>query len=110
MSLLRRGTETVTVFAEEDVVVDGAIRTRPSSVGVVCRAAVQPVGTPTEEWDGGVLTKSQYRLRLCNWPGEPLGAQSLVEWRGRRYAVVGEPQIYTGSRQTAHVDYIIERR
>ena len=44
MSLLNRGTEVVTVFPEEVTTdADGNTRTRPSTVGVVARAVVQPM-------------------------------------------------------------------
>lgn len=44
MSLLQRGTELVTVFPEEVTTdIDGNTITRASSVGVVCRAVVQPI-------------------------------------------------------------------
>ena len=57
----------------------------------------------------GFETTSKYRLRLVGYPSL-LGAQSQVEWNGKRYAIDGEPRIYNGSRRTAHVDYVIERR
>lgn len=113
MSLLHRGTELVTVFAEEVTTDDdGNVKTRPSAVGVVARAVVQPLGTPTEgkeESDVGYISESRYRLRLTNWRGGLLGPQSQVEWQGRRYSVHGEPKIFTGSPQTAHIDYEIRR-
>jgi hypothetical protein len=109
MSLLNRGTETVTVYPEEAVTdADGNTRTRPSAVGVVVRAVVQPVGTPTEGQDGGFETTSKYRLRLVGYSGV-LGAQSQVDWQGKRYAIDGEPLQYNGSRRTAHVDYTVVR-
>ncbi len=41
MSLLNRGTDTVTVYPEEVTTnADGNTRTRPSAVGVLCRAVV----------------------------------------------------------------------
>ena len=53
MSLLHRGTETVAVYPEETTTdADGNTVTRPSSVGVVLRAVVQPVGTSTDGQDG----------------------------------------------------------
>lgn len=112
MSLLRRGTETVVVYPEELVPdADRNPRTRPSAVGVVTRAVVQPLSAPSEDDQGiGFLSESRYRLRLTGWTGDLLGPQSQVEWRGKRYSIVGEPQIYNGSAATAHVDYLIERR
>jgi hypothetical protein len=57
----------------------------------------------------GFATESKYRLRLVGYP-TVLGAQSQVEWNGKRYSIDGEPKIYNGSRRTAHVDYVIKRR
>ncbi|MDV6310275.1 hypothetical protein R4227_09355 [Gordonia amicalis] len=56
----------------------------------------------------GYINSSKYRLRLVGYP-EVLGAQSAVEWRGKRFTLDGDPLIYTGSTRTAHVDYRISR-
>lgn len=105
MSLLNRGTETVTVFAEEVTTdSDGNTVTRPGTVGVVCRAVVQPLSS-TEDAD---VTTSKYRLRLVRY-SDLLGAQSAVEWNGKRYVIDGDPLIYNGSRRTARVEYTIVR-
>ncbi|BBX06935.1 hypothetical protein [Mycolicibacterium aichiense] len=113
MSLLRRGTEIVTVYPEETVTdSDGNKFTRAGSVGVVVKASLQPISS-TENADGGFHADTRYRLRLAGgWPtgGGILGAQAQVEWRGKRYSIEGDAMIYTGSRQTAHVDYLISRR
>jgi hypothetical protein len=83
VSLLHRGTETVTVFPEETFTdADCNTRTRPSSVGVVVRAVVQPM-TSTEHQTVGFETESKSRLRLAQ-------------------AVRRDPRIYNGSRRTAH--------
>ena len=87
----------------------GDLRTRASSTGVVCRAVVQPIAAPTEDQSIGFETRSKYRLRLVGYP-DVLGAQSQVEWQGKRYAIHGEPRIYGGSRRTSHVDYVMVRR
>jgi hypothetical protein len=106
MSLLHRGTDQVTVFAEAvRTDSDGNTVTKPGTVGVVCRAVVQPLSSI--EGDEG--TTSKYRLRLVGYSGL-LGAQSAVEWNGMRYAIDGEPKVYNGSRRTAHVDYVMVRR
>jgi hypothetical protein len=39
-----------------------------------------------------------------------LGAQSQIEWDGKRYSIEGDAMIYNGSRRTAYVDYLIVRR
>lgn len=106
MSLLNRGTDQVTVFAETVVTdSDGNTITKPGTVGVLTRAVVQPLSS-TEDADG---TTSKYRLRLIGYP-DLLGAHSAVEWNGKRYALDGEARIYNGSRRTAHVDYVMVRR
>lgn len=69
---------------------------------------VQPISS-TENADGGFNTESRYRLRLINYPNI-LGAQSQIEWRGKRYAIDGDPLIFNGSRRTAHVVYVVVRR
>ncbi|OKH76251.1 hypothetical protein EB73_03215 [Mycobacterium sp. SWH-M3] len=109
MSLLHRGTETVTVYPEEVTTdSDGNTITRPSAVGVVARAVIQPL-TSTEDAAVGFQTESRYRLRLVGYP-TLLGAQSQIEWNGKRYSVEGDPRIFNGSRKTAHVDYVMVRK
>lgn len=108
MSLLNRGTEVVTVYPEELVFdSDGNKLTRPSEVGVVVKVSVQPIESIADSEKNGATT-SKYWLRLVGYPGL-LGAQSAVEWQGRRYAIDGDPRIYNGSRRTAHAIYTIVR-
>ena len=57
----------------------------------------------------GFETESKYRLRLVNYPAL-LGAQSQIEWQGRRYSMFGDARIFNGSRRTAHVDYVLIRK
>lgn len=107
MSLLDRGDETVLIYPEEMVIdSDGNKLTRPSKVGVAVRAVVQPLSSI--ENDAG--TTSKYRLRLVGWHGDQLGAQSAVEWDGKRYVIDGDPLVYNSSRRTAHVEYVMVRR
>lgn len=111
MSLLSRSTDVVTVYAEESTSdSDGNTKTRASSVGVVARAVVQPItnGVSAESQDGGFDTTSKYRLRLVGYTGL-LGAQSKVDWNGKRYSIEGDPRVYNGSRRTAHIDYVMVR-
>jgi hypothetical protein len=74
----------------------------------VLRAVVPPVGTPSEGQDARFETVIKYRLRPVGYSGV-LGAQSQVEWNGKRYSIDRDPRIYNGSRRTAHVDYLITR-
>lgn len=111
MSLLNRGTETVKVFQEvqtPEIDSDGNKRTRAALIGTLVRAVIQPISS-TENADGGFNTESRYRLRLINYPNI-LGAQSQIEWRGKRYSIEGDAMIYNGSSRTAHVDYVMVRR
>ena len=114
MSLLNRGTETVKVFQEvqtPEIDSDGNKVTRAAKVGTTYRAVVQPIeamSANTEDMDGGFLTESRYRLRLINYPGV-LGAQSQVEWNGKRYSIQGDARIYNGSRRTSHAVYTMVR-
>lgn len=112
MSLLNRGTEVVTVYPEVTVTdSDGNAFTRAGPVGIVVRASVQPL-TSAEDADGGFNTRTRYRLRLAGgWPAGAgiLGAQSRVEWRGKRYSIDGDALLHTGSPRTAHAVYTMVR-
>lgn len=87
---------------------DGNTVTKPGTVGVICRAVVQPAGNQERESPDGTTT-SRYRLRLIGYP-DLLGSRSAIEWQGRRYAIDGEPIIFNGSPRTAHVDYFMVRK
>lgn len=114
MSLLNRGRETVTVFPEVTVTDrDGNTVTRVGTMGIVTKASVQPISSTEPDDPGGSRTVSRYRLRLAGgWPtgGGILGAQSQVEWRGKRYAIEGDAMLHTGSPRTAHAVYTLARR
>ncbi|MEU1526930.1 hypothetical protein ABZ413_32545 [Nocardia rhamnosiphila] len=97
---------------------DGNTRTKPSTVGTVCRAMVQPVGNQliaNEQQAIGFQTDDKIRVRLIGWQGGILGAQSQFEWgtdtlgRPKRWALDGEATQYMGSHRTAHVDYTLRR-
>ncbi|CAN5579662.1 hypothetical protein BH09ACT8_BH09ACT8_27250 [soil metagenome] len=115
MSLLNRGTETVKVYQETqvpDIDSDGNEITRASLVPYEARAVVQPitaVGANTENMDGGFNTTAKYRLRLINYP-VILGAQSQIEWNGKRYSILGDAIIHNGSPRTRHVVYTMVRK
>ncbi|MFF4021469.1 hypothetical protein ACFYY5_01370 [Nocardia elegans] len=100
------------VYPEETVTdIDGNTRTRPSKVGVPCMAVIQTntLMTGSEDQSVGFATEEQLRLRLVNYPGGELGAQSQIVWNGKRYALHGEPRRFNSSPRTAHVDYTIKR-
>ena len=103
MSLLHRGTETVTVYLPPRTVTPGPVR----RLSVSC-----PRGRPADDIGHQTVvfeTESKYWLRLVGYSGV-LGAQSQVDWQSKRYAIDGDPRIYNGSRHTAHVEYVIVRR
>jgi hypothetical protein len=80
--LLHRGTETVTVYAEEVTTdADGNTMTRPSAVGVVVRAVVQPM-TSTEDASVGFETTSKNRLQSVVLPilREALPGAEIRSW------------------------------
>ena len=66
------------------------------------------VGANAEGQKFGFETESTYRMRLIGYP-DVLGAQSQIEWNGKRYVLDGEARIYNGSPRTRHVDYAIKR-
>ncbi len=108
MSLLRRGSEVVTVYPEVLTTdVDGNKVTKPSAVGMVTRAVIQPLSTD-EKQENGFWSEERYRLRLVGYVGV-LGAQSQIEWNGKRWSIDGPAKIYNGSPRTAHTDYTIRR-
>ncbi|MYR05299.1 hypothetical protein GTV32_02725 [Gordonia sp. SID5947] len=108
-SLLDRHRDVVTVYPEELVTdADGNTRTRPSSVGVVTRATIQPAGVPEEDTDVGFDAEGVYRMKLPR--GFPLlGAQSEIVWKDQTWQIDGDPDYNNGSRRTAHLTYQIRR-
>lgn len=116
MSLLDRGRETVTVYPEETWTdPDGNVMTRPGTVGIETRASVQREGQSgnsarrAEQDAIGFETEEVYRIRFPRSFTTVLGAQSAVEWNGKRYSVIGDAHYYNGSRRTAHTDYAMRR-
>ncbi|GAA2542276.1 hypothetical protein GCM10010210_11100 [Pseudonocardia hydrocarbonoxydans] len=111
--MLDRGNADVVLFPEVTITdPDGNTITRPATAGIPARATVQPLGSTTDDQDGAgfVTGPTRYRLRLTrSYAGPVLGRQSRVEWNGDRYAVLGDPVHFTGSRKTAHTDYVIGR-
>jgi hypothetical protein len=113
MSLLDHANEDVVVYLEEVTTdSDGNTITRPSQTGIPTKARVQPINmisAHTENQDGGFHTSSRYGLRFPrSWP-HVLGAQSQIEWNGKRWSIEGDPIRHNGSPRTRHVHYVIER-
>jgi hypothetical protein len=115
MSLLDNGARYQPCIVYPEVLVvdgDGNKRTKASDTGIPARARIQPIGPPTETVEGGFNTISRYRLRFPHSFDREhgvLGAQSQIEWKGKRYGMEGEGLDYNGSRRTAHVDYVMIR-
>lgn len=117
MSILDWGcTEDVIVYPEEVVTdMDGNVRTRASSVGIPTKARLQVQGQSgtssrrQEQDNEGFETEKVYTMRLPRSFPLVLGAQSEIDWRGQRWAVFGDVNLYTSSRRTAHVVYTIKR-
>ena len=122
MSLLAKGTEDVLVYPEIVVISpDKNKKTKASSVGVAGKARLQILGQSgtssrrQEQDNEGYESEKVYSIRfsrkLIHDLGEswPLGAQSQIEWRGKRWALFGDENIYSNSRRTAHVTYTMKR-
>lgn len=121
MSLLDRGPvyqpcEVYMEVSERDT--DGNLRTRPSTVPTpaVARFQIQgQSGTSSrrqEQDNEGYETEKVYRVRFPRSFTQKygvLGAQSQIEWAGKRWAVFGDEAVYANSPRTAHVTYTIKR-
>nr|WSZ97271.1 hypothetical protein OH820_17845 [Streptomyces sp. NBC_00857] len=104
MSLLDHGTETVVIYPTGPVLPDGTRGTEGEPITVRCR--VQPL-TSTEDAEPGYLDSTLYRIIARTLPAGPW---ARVMWRGRAWAVVGEPAHRTGSSRTRHDTATIRRR
>lgn len=118
MSLLDRGPvyQPCTVYPEEVVIdSDGNTRTRASATGIpaVARFQIQgQSGTSSrrrEQDNEGFESEKVYRIRFPRSFPHDLGAQSQIEWRGKRWALAGDEDLYTSSPRTAHGVYTIKR-
>ena len=117
MSLLDRELEDVTVYLEEVTTdSDGNTLTRPSTTGIPARAAFSVAaasGTSArraEQDNEGFESETSYRMRFPRSFPYVLEAQSRVLWRGKYWAVIGDPQIhYMGSSLIDHTYYMIRR-
>lgn len=104
MSLLDRGTETVTVYPAGPTRPDG---TRgPAGAPVTVRCRVQPVNSDSPGAEG-YTTVTTYRVLARELPAGPW---DRVVWRGSDWTVTGQPEQYRGSRRTRHDTATIRRR
>ena len=87
-------------------------RTSPTRYKVWARFQVQgQSGTSArraEQDNEGYESEKVYRIRLLDHPQE-IGAQSVLEWRGERWAMFGDVNRYISSDRTAHEIYTIKR-
>lgn len=118
MSLLDSGPcyEPCTVYLEEVVTdEDGNIRTRPSTTGIQAKARFQiqwQSGTSSrrqEQDNEGYESEQIYMARFPRSFPYDLGAQSEIEWRGKRWALFGDANRYNSSPRTRHNVYTIKR-
>lgn len=118
--------EPCTVFPEETALDEDANTiTRASATGISTVPGFGPVvgrfqpasmsGTSArraEQDNEGFESEQMYTLRfprkLDALLGE-LGAQTEIEWRGKRWTLFGDPYYYNGSKRTAHTAYLLRR-
>ncbi len=113
MSLLDGGNELVKVFVEvKSVDSDGNPVMVPSPFGIEVLARVQPFSNVASAEDAtiGQELNTRFRVRLDRRAVVPYGPWSMVEWRGQRYEVLGEPEPHNGSDRTRHTTAIIRRK
>jgi len=119
VSLLDYAFEDVVVYPEEVTTDDdGNTKTRPSATGIPAKARLQFQGQSgtsarrAEQDIEGFESEQVYNLRFPKtFTAEHglLGMQSQIEWQGKRWCIFGDPRVYTSSKRTAHIDYIIRR-
>jgi hypothetical protein len=121
MSLLDTGAryQPVTVFPEElRIDSDGNKFTGPAKEGIPAIARLQVAnqsGTSArraEQDNEGFESEKVYRMRFPrSFTKEHgiLGAQSQIEWKGKRWALFGDATEYDSSPALSRVDYTIKR-
>lgn len=104
MSLL--GRDVVLVWPEVEATDgDGNPIRKPAAAPVRVRGIVQPVSAEEAEALGQVVT-TIYRLTARTLPA---GAFARVEWAGRAWDVVGEPQRHVGASPATRNDSVLLR-
>lgn len=119
MSLLDRGTEDVIVYPEEvSESPDGNIKLKPSNTGIPAKASIQVRGQSgtssrrQEQDNEGYESEKVYTIRFSRASAKKLGrlgTETVVEWRGRKWSLFGDENVYNSSRRTRHETYTIKR-
>lgn len=110
MALIERpGGEVIVAYPEVTITdSDGNTITKASPTGItVTGCSVQPRSNGEDD-EIGFQAAQTYRLRLPRTTPVVLGSQSRVEWNGRRYSVIGEAIVSSGSLRTRRVEYTIK--
>lgn len=106
MSLLDAAWEAVYVYPQRAYVDDEGNRLYgPADHPVVVLAHVQPVAS-TENTSEGQAVETRYRVIARD---APAGPWSIVEWRGEKYEVLGEPAVWHSPAHLRHVTAIVRR-
>lgn len=104
MSLLDRGTETITIYPAGPSLPDGTRGPTGEPVTVTCR--VQPSASEASVADG-YTTVTEYRVIGRELPAGPW---DWVEWRNQAWTVTAQPQEWRGSGRVRHDTATIRRR
>ena len=117
MSLLDQAFEDVLLYPEVTRTSrDGNLMTQPSDTPIEIKAkfwSAASSGTSarrSEQDNGGFESEQNYKMHIPDRYGiETIGAQARIEWRGQYWSIVGEPNMFIGSKRTAHKTYIVSR-
>lgn len=104
MSLLDRGSDTVTLYPAGPTQPDG---TRgPAGAPVTIRCRVQP-STAQAHGSDGYATTDTYRVVARRLPAGPW---DRADWDGHAWTVEAAPRLWRGSRRVAHDVLTLRRR
>ena len=107
MSLLDDGPDLITIYPSQWAAdADGNHAWRPNSVGVAVRARVQPVRS-TEQAATGQHVVTQVRVIARHIPAGPW---DHVDYDGRTWDILGEPEQRGDSPTTTHTTLVLQAR
>lgn len=107
MSLLDGGPDTLTVWAEIEILDDRRNPVRvPGDTPVTVNGRLQPVSSDETAVEGQQVSTLR-RFIARDFPGGPW---SKVTGAGRDWDVVGEPAPHNGSARTRHVTVLLRAR